>query len=148
MNAVRAEYRIMRMLVTRKWGNFVVPNPYTKKTVANEQQLHCDCTQFMEALGWKRVAHEWDVVHGFTQYGRGDMVFAKGPWALVVEAKRRRSPKVYEQARFYAAAWKLQRATDWTSVAYGVWTPQSQELLGIVKDKRTAADICWARFRI
>lgn len=141
------EGRMMSMIVSQRASKLVLPS-YYKNTSERLQEgvLHRDCMQFMKRLGWRLAAHEWQVVTGMEHFGRGDMVFEKGPFYLVMEAKRKRNRKVFDQARFYGAAWKLQRARAGCAVAYGIWTVSSQELLGVVPNKRVAADICWERF--
>lgn len=153
----------MRMILARQRGPLRTPSFYEgKPRPTSEVQMHHDCRDWMEALGWRLVAHEWPVVRGREEFGRGDLVFQKravpwfptdtipkGPIYLVIEAKRRRGAKVRTQARFYAGAWALQyaeQAPPKAVVAYGIWTTSSQEILGYVPSHRAAADICWTRF--
>jgi hypothetical protein len=136
---------MMSQLLLRQNGKFIVPSFYAKRVPQSETVMHMDCSEFMRSLGWKRVAHEWEVVKGRPQYGCGDMVFEKGPFVMIVEAKRRNSSKVYEQAQFYAAAWKLQYAQNAQVINYAIWTPATQAILGQIVSNRHAADIFWKR---
>lgn len=114
----------------------------------HEPQMHEDCIRHLRRRGWKMVAHEWIVVAGHEEYGRGDLVFQRWPLPiyLVIEAKRRHGHKVREQARFYGAAWKVQHAPPHALVAFGIWTIPCQEVLGWVGCHGSAARICWERF--
>lgn len=145
--AIASECRMMSALVLR--GRTTLPPYYSKRRLpATETIMHRDCSDFMWRLGWDYVAHEWEVVKGQSRYGCGDMVFQKGPFVMIMEAKRRNSKKVYEQAQFYAAAWLLQYAQSNTQViCYGVWTPYVQEVLGVINNKSDAAKIFWDRLR-
>lgn len=107
-----------------------------------ESVLHNDCSQFMRARGWRRVAHEWNVIEGDDAQGKGDLVFVKDRLYCVIECKRRMGTKVEEQARFYAAAWKLRHAKEGFYVLYGIWTCSRKRILGVVATDDEARKLC------
>ncbi len=146
--ALVAETRMMLGYRQNKRVSLLPCSYYDRSTdiVRHEPQLHEDCTEFLASMGWTRVAHEWIVVPKMERCGRGDMVFRRGNMYFVVEAKRRTNRKVQDQARYYAASWKLQHAGLDDHVVYGIWTIKTQDILGVISCKRAAADICWPRF--
>lgn len=144
--AILAETRMMLGYRQNKRVSILPHSLYDKNTDKREYQLHEDCTYFMESLGWQRVAHEWMVVSAMERCGRGDMVFRRGNVYFVMEAKRRTNKKVQDQALYYGASWKLQHTRDHEPVVYGIWTIRHQDVLGVIKSKRDAANICWPRF--
>lgn len=107
-----------------------------------ESVLHHECTKFMRVRGWRRVAHEWNVVHGDDAQGKGDLVFVKDRLYCVIECKRRMGPKVEEQARFYGAAWKLRHAKEGFHVLYGIWTCSRKRILGVIATTEEAQKLC------
>lgn len=109
---------------------------------SQELVLHHECTKFMRVRGWRRVAHEWNVVPGDDAQGKGDLVFMKDRLYCVIECKRRMGPKVEEQARFYGAAWKLRHAKDDYQVLYGIWTCRRKRILGVISTKEEAMKLC------
>jgi len=92
------------------------------------------CAEHYIALGWKVKAHEWIVIPGKEKWGRGDLVFQKGREYLVIEVKRKPHPNVFEQAKFYGAAWKMLYARPGYRVRYGVWTCTLKRIMGTVTD--------------
>ena len=99
-----------------------------------EEDVHRHCTESHLKRGWRLVAHEWLVVPRKEKYGRGDLVFKKGREYRVIECKRKPHPNVYEQAKFYGAAWKMLYAKPGTRVRYGIWTCSVKRMLGTVHD--------------
>lgn len=97
-----------------------------------EQDLHRECVRHYLVRGWVVVAHEWIVIPRKEAYGRGDLVFRRGKEYRVIECKRKPHPNVFEQARFYGAAWKMLYAKSGYSVRYGVWTCSVKKMLGTV----------------
>jgi hypothetical protein len=144
--ALLAETRILLGYRQNKRVSILPHSFYDRNIDKCEPDLHDDCTDFMHTLGWKRVAHEWPVVPHMERCGRGDMVFHKGNVYFVMEAKRRNNKKVQDQALYYAASWKLQNTKKNEHVIYGIWTIRAQDILGVIRCKRVAADICWPRF--
>ena len=96
----------------------------------------------METIGYHLVAQEWDVIPGYKWGGKGDLVFQQKNRYLVIECKRQTVPYVYEQAKYYAAAWKYLYAPPRASVMYGVWTCELWEILGKIRSKKDARIIC------
>ena len=92
------------------------------------------CAEHYIARGWKVKAHEWIVIPGKEQWGRGDLVFQKGREYMVIEVKRKPHPNVFEQAKFYGAAWKMLYARPGYRVRYGVWTCTLKRIMGTVTD--------------
>lgn len=88
------------------------------------------------------VAHEWSVTHGKMEHGVGDLVFQKKNTYLVIECKRRKSERVYEQAKFYAAVWRVRHPCICHTVLYGVWTSYQQDILGIIPSRKEARALC------
>ncbi|BAT22444.1 hypothetical protein [Yellowstone lake phycodnavirus 2] len=105
-----------------------------KCTGRTEEQVHQDCIRYYLARGWKLKGHEWIVVPRKEKYGRGDLVFLKGKEYRVIEVKRKPHPNVFEQAKFYGAAWKMLYARSGYRVRYGVWTCSIKRMLGTVRD--------------
>ena len=99
-----------------------------------EESVHMDCAAHYIARGWKVKAHEWIVIPGKEKWGRGDLVFQKGREYIVIEAKRKPHPNVFEQAKFYGAAWKMLYARPGYRVRYGVWTCTLKRIMGTVTD--------------
>ena len=99
-----------------------------------EETVHMVCAEHYIALGWKVKAHEWIVIPGKEKWGRGDLVFQKGREYLVIEVKRKPHPNVFEQAKFYGAAWKMLYARPGYRVRYGVWTCTLKRIMGTVTD--------------
>lgn len=110
-----------------------------------EPELHSVCIDTMTRMGWKHVAHEWLVLPGKEDYGRGDLVFRRNRTDFVVEVKRRECKKVHEQARYYGSAWMLRHAPRNAVVLYGIWTCDSQEVLGVIRCKEEAKRLCKRR---
>lgn len=153
MHLLHAELRMMRAILgPRPMMNIkripILPSSYYERDrqPITESDMHTDCINFFAKLGWKLIAHEWPAVSSWERCGRGDMVFQRGPVYLVMEAKRKKNKKVQDQALYYGAVWKLQHAHADSIVAYGIWTGKTQDILGIVPCKRSAANICWPRF--
>lgn len=119
-------------------------NRVVKHTECPRQELtlHNECIRFMTAAGWKLVRHEWQVVKGANEHGVGDLVFSKKNVDCVIECKRSTVPKVFEQARYYGAAWKLLYATKQKNVMYGVWTCNTKSITGILQSNKDAREIC------
>ena len=92
------------------------------------------CAEHYIAQGWKVKAHEWIVIPGKEKWGRGDLVFQKGREYMVIEVKRKPHPNVFEQAKFYGAAWKMLYARPGYRVRYGVWTCTLKRVMGTVTD--------------
>ena len=113
-----------------------------KNCPLKEEALHAECARFMAENGWNLVAHEWLVVPEEEAHGRGDLVFQKNRNYCVFECKRKTTPKVHEQALYYAAAWKLQYARPHHSVVYGIWTCREKRILGVVHTKHQARQLC------
>jgi len=107
-----------------------------------EIELHQNCVDKMLSYGWSLVDHEWNVIPNKDEYGKGDLVFKKHNMYMVIECKRKETPKVYEQAQFYAAAWKLRYAENKYPVIYAIWTCNKQQILGVIKTKKEASYIC------
>lgn len=105
-------------------------------TAQTEQDVHRECIESLVKRGWKLVAHEWVVIPRKEKYGRGDLVFKKGREYRVIECKRKPHPNVFEQAKFYGAAWKMLYAKPGYRVKYGIWTCSLRRTLGIVRDPR------------
>jgi len=101
-----------------------------------EEDVHRHCILSHLKRGWKVVAHEWIVIPRKEKYGRGDLVFKKGREYRVIECKRKPHPNVFEQAKFYGAAWKVLYAKPGYRVKYGVWTCSLKRILGTVVDPR------------
>ena len=116
--------------------------PVQKTCPRKEEELHRQCVAFMTRAGWKLIRHEWHVVPGLVEHGVGDMVFLKGRVYCVIESKRITIPKVHEQSRFYAAAWKLLYARKGYIVVHGIWTCKSKLVTGVVQSAREAREIC------
>lgn len=108
----------------------------------NEEHLHQECINYYTNLNWKVVAHEWEVIKGKPEDGKGDLVFQKDNTYMVIECKRRTIEKVYEQAEFYAAAWKLKYARPRTKIYYGIWTCKTKLIIGKITNKKHAYNIC------
>lgn len=118
-------------------------SPFPRIVVpANESILHEDCIHHMTSLGWNVVAHEWSVTHGKLEHGVGDLVFQKHNMYLVIECKRRKSERVYEQAKFYAAVWRVRHPCACNTILYGVWTSYQQDILGIITSRKEARALC------
>ena len=98
----------------------------------------------MRKRGWRMVAHEWYVVPHKEEHGKGDLVFLneREPVYCVMECKRRTSPVVEEQARFYGAAWKLKHAQPDHAVIYGIWTCRRKRILGLIETMEEARKLC------
>jgi hypothetical protein len=96
----------------------------------------------MRTRGWRKVAHEWNVIPRDDAQGRGDLVFQKNDTYCVIECKRRMGAKVEEQARFYAAAWKLKYAEEGFHVLYGIWTCKRKRILGVISNRGEAYELC------
>lgn len=99
-----------------------------------EEEVHQACAEHYIARGWKVKGHEWIVIPGEEKYGRGDLVFIKGREYLVVECKRKPHPNVFEQAKFYGAAWKALYARPGYRVRYAVWTCTFKRIMGTMTD--------------
>lgn len=147
-----ATFLELRLFEARVFGHRapLLPTSYyddvRKVCPPNELRMHRDVVRVLGQVGWKPVAHEWPARHGCKQ-GVGDLVFQRGNTFFVIECKRRHKQKVYDQARFYAAAWismlvkemvgsrkyKGDQRTFAFCVLYGVWTCQTQEILGCRK---------------
>ena len=108
---------------------------------SQEIQLHKDCVKAMQSVGWHLEGHEWNVIPGKDDFGKGDLVFRNGNVFLVIECKRKQGTKVYEQAEYYAAAWKLRYAKR-SPVIYGVWTCHEQTIIGVIRTKEEARAKC------
>lgn len=125
------EIRVLEALTTGRGGRILAPSFYGSGTCpATELQLHRDCVGVFRRMGWKLVAHEWPTKYGRT--GVGDLVFRRANVYFVMECKRRHKQKVYEQAVFYAHAWRHKHAARCLGmiVLYGIWTCQHQVVLG------------------
>lgn len=103
-----------------------------KCTNRTEESVHQDCIRYYTSKGWKMLRHEWIVIPRKEAYGRGDLVFLKGKEYRVIECKRKPHPNVFEQAKFYGAAWKMLYARSGYKVKYGVWTCSLKRILGTV----------------
>jgi hypothetical protein len=108
----------------------------------DEQDLHKKCIHSYLEQHWSMVAHEWEVIPGKPEDGKGDLVFEKEGAYMVMECKRRNNAKVREQAQFYAAAWKLRYAKPRSTVFYGIWTCSTHRVLGSIRSKKDAVHIC------
>ena len=97
-----------------------------------EQDLHWECVSYYTNKGWSVVGYEWLVIPRKEMYGRGDLVFLKGKEYRVIECKRKPHPNVFEQAKFYGAAWKLLYAKPKYKVNYGIWTCTKKRIIGTV----------------
>lgn len=115
---------------------------------SNENTMHNHCIEFMHRLNWDLVAQEWAVIENDDEMGKGDLVFQKGNAYCVIECKRKTNNKVYQQSKYYASSWKLQHAPhDDQPVLYGVWTPKTQEVIGILYSEDEAHGLCTRRRR-
>lgn len=115
-------------------------------TPSEEETMQKDCIEFMNAINWQLIAQEWTVIENNYDIGKGDLVFRSGKTYCVIECKRRTNTKVYEQAKFYGSSWKLHYAkNDDECVIYGIWTPKSQEVLGILYSESDALNLCKRR---
>ena len=135
-------------------ANRVMKNLRGKKCVnQTEQDVHNHCIASYVHRGWKLVAHEWLVIPGKEEHGRGDLVFAKNKEYRVIECKRVPHPNVFEQAKFYGAAWKMRYARPGYKVRYGVWTCSTKRMLGTVTNprrlcRRPACRIIFSKYRV
>lgn len=107
-------------------------------TPHHEDLMHNDCIRFMEKLNWELVAHEWMVYENNSHMGQGDLVFKNENTYCVIECKRRTNSKVYEQSQYYGSSWKLKYAKQGENVLYGIWTPKTQQLLGVLSTDKDA----------
>lgn len=109
----------------------------------DENHVQLECIAFFVKHGWKLVRREWRVVPYTDEHGVGDLVFKRDRIYAVIECKRRAMPQVFEQARFYAAAWLLQHAVDPKPVVlYGAWCCGSRAILGVLQTRAEAAQVC------
>jgi Holliday junction resolvase-like predicted endonuclease len=108
-----------------------------------EETLQQACVAAMSRKGWSLVAQEWAVNARREGLGRGDLVFKKPGRFLVIEVKRRAIPKVYEQAKYYGAIWKVKmRPSDRRPVSYGVFTCSTKRTLGVIRTREHALRTC------
>ena len=144
-NAVPLSIYIQKCINTKKLFYINSSKYYTP---SEENTMHTDCINFMYKLNWKLIAQEWTVIENDSDIGKGDLVFKNGNTYCVIECKRRTNNKVYEQAKFYGSSWKLHYAKkDDEHVLYGIWTPKTQELLGILYSEKEALNLCKRRAR-
>lgn len=122
---------------------YQTPPPYPRIVIPpDESILHHDCIKHMDMLGWNMIAHEWSVTHGKLEHGIGDLVFQKKNTYLIIECKRRKSERVYEQAKFYGAVWRARHPCACNTILYGVWTSYQQDILGSIATKKEARALC------
>ena len=108
-----------------------------------EDLMQRACVTSMRRKGWTLVAREWAVDSKVEGYGRGDLVFKKPGSFYVVEVKRRAIPKVFEQAKYYGAVWRMKmRQSDARPVRYGVWTCTTKRQLGVITSRKRAESLC------
>lgn len=135
----RSYYTHKESLNTYGYGKIVRPK--------TELSMHLDCIKVLNELNWKMIAHEWSVVPGVNHYGQGDLVFQRHRDFMVIEVKRRNSPKVYKQSRYYASVWKLIHQPQVPcKVYYGIWTAHNQDILGYITTMDEAVSLCYQNF--
>ncbi len=112
--------------------------------MTTEDTLQNACVNLMRRKGWTLVAREWAVNPRDESLGRGDLVFKRPGRFFVMEVKRRAIPKVYEQAKYYGAVWRLRRMRqgDRRPVSYGVFTCSSKKTLGVIRTREDALRRC------
>jgi hypothetical protein len=69
----------------------------------DEAQLQEDVIAYMSTRRWKLYRREYEVIPGYSQYGKGDLWFRKRGKNVVVEVKTNGIRKVTDQARVYGA---------------------------------------------
>lgn len=76
---------------------------YSLWATMDEDRLQEVVIAYMSSRGWNVYHREYEVLPGYTQYGKGDLWFKKDGNNIVVEVKRKACAKVADQARVYGA---------------------------------------------
>lgn len=128
-----------------------------------ELKLQDTVIQYLESKGWDVHKQEYEIMPGFSQYGKGDLVFIKKQSVLVIETKyidsqdsrfrtsentrtrrtkrTKNRKKVKEQALFYAALLRTFKAyAQYDEVIAATYTNEKglETIKGFEKNKGDA----------